>query len=115
MLGAGAERAPGLAGEAAVDGVDGGAGDDQRAPGGEVDDVGRVVGGDALPADGDQQRGGEQRADDGGDPLPQAEDGEDADDDLEEGDGESGADGVREGEVAQRLGERPGVQGVAAT
>ena len=81
-------------------------------PGGEVDDVGGVVGGDGLPADGEEQRGGQQRADDGGDALPQAEDGEDADDDLEEGDGEAGADGVGEREVAQRFGKGPRVQGV---
>ena len=109
-LDAGAEPPPGLAGQPGVHGVDRGARDDQRAPGGEVDDVGGVVGGDGAPADGHQQRGGEQRADRRGDPLPQAADGQDADDDLEEGDGQTGADGVRDGEVAQRYGQRPGVE-----
>ncbi len=61
-LDARAEPPPGLAGQPGVHGVDRGARDDQRAPGGEVDDVGRVVGGDGAPADGHQQRGGEQRA-----------------------------------------------------
>src|SRR5690606_32739171 len=111
-VGAGAEAPPGAAGQAAVDGVDRGPGDDQRRPGGEVDDVRRVVDRDALPADRDQQRGGEQGADHGGHALPAAEDGEDADDDLEEGDDEAGADGVFEGELPQRLGDFPGVQGV---
>ena len=68
---------------------------------------GRVVGGDGPPADRDQQCGREQRPHGGRDTLPQPEDGEHADEDLQEGDGQPRADGVREGEVTQRFGDGP--------